>query len=140
MKGINYNFLSAFNHACYAAYAFIIIDNCMIIYDMYSAFRTRSFAFSAGDAPETAGFSDNLIIFFCGRARNEVGGILRNHVDQMLWAYAFGRTVAAAVAFISVDYNFSVFELHGALFANFNAISNTAAAAFTFAALEACFN
>ena len=58
----------------------------------------------------------------------------------MLWADTLSSTVAAAVALISIDYNFSVFELHSALFADLNAISDTAAAALTLAAFKACLN
>ena len=60
---------------------FVIVDNCMIVYDMYCAFRTRSFAFAAGDTSETAGYSNKFVVFFRGGTRDKVGSILRNHVN-----------------------------------------------------------
>ena len=81
MNWVNDDFLFAFNHASNAAYTFVIVDNCMIVYDMYCAFRTRSFAFAASDTSETASFSNKFVVFFRGGTRDKVGSILRNHVN-----------------------------------------------------------
>ena len=58
----------------------------------------------------------------------------------MPWTYAFGRTVAAAVAFFRIDNDFTVFESHSALLADFNTVTDTAAAAFALAASGTCFD
>ena len=61
-------------------------------------------------------------------------------MNQMSWTNAFSRTVAAAVAFFRIDNNLTVFELHSALLADFDTVTDTTAAAFALAALGACFN
>ena len=58
----------------------------------------------------------------------------------MLWADTLSCTVAAAVAFLGIDYDFAVFKLHSILLTNLDTIADTAAAALTLAAFKACLN
>ena len=66
MKSIYNDLLLALNGTCYAAYALVIIDNCVVVYDMYSVFRAVLFAGTAGDTSVSAGSSYDLFVLFCG--------------------------------------------------------------------------
>jgi hypothetical protein len=57
--------LFALNGTCNAANALVIIDDSVVVNDMYSVFRAILFAGTAGDASISAGCSYDLLIFFC---------------------------------------------------------------------------
>ena len=65
MESIDDNLLSALYHAGNTANALVVVDNSVIVYYGYCAFRTCSFTFSAGNASEAAGLSYDFIILFC---------------------------------------------------------------------------
>ena len=65
MKSINDDLLFALNGTCNAANALVIIDDSVVVNDMYSVFRAILFAGTAGDASISAGCSYDLLIFFC---------------------------------------------------------------------------
>jgi hypothetical protein len=65
MKSINDDLLFALNGTCYAANALVIIDDGVVVNDMYSVFRAILFAGTAGDTSVSAGCSYDLFIFFC---------------------------------------------------------------------------
>jgi len=64
MKSINDDLLFALNGTCYAANALVIIDDSVVVNDMYSVFRAILFAGTAGDTSVSAGCSYDLFIFF----------------------------------------------------------------------------
>ena len=64
MKSINDDLLFALNGTCYAANALVIIDDGVVVNDMYSVFRAILFAGTAGDTSVSAGCSYDLFIFF----------------------------------------------------------------------------
>ena len=66
MKSIYDDLLFALNGTCYAAHALVIVDDGVVVYDMYSVFRAILFAGSAGNASKSAGSSDDLFVLFCG--------------------------------------------------------------------------
>ena len=66
MESIYDDLLFALNGTCNAAYALVIVDDSVVVYDMYSVFRAILFAGTAGDASISAGGSYDLFILFCG--------------------------------------------------------------------------
>ena len=64
MKCINDDLLFALNGTCYAANTLVIIDDSVVVNDMYSVFRAILFAGTAGNASISAGCSYDLFIFF----------------------------------------------------------------------------
>ncbi len=66
VESINDDLLFALNGTCYAANTLVIVDNSVIVYDMYSVFRAVLFAGSAGNASISAGSSYDLFVLFCG--------------------------------------------------------------------------
>ena len=113
MKSINDDLLFALNGTCYASNALVIVDDGVVVNDMYSVFRAILFAGTAGNASISAGSSYDLFVLFCGGARNEVGCISGDHLDQVLRANIFLGTIAAAVTFLTVDDDLTVDKLHG---------------------------
>ncbi len=66
MESIYDDLLFALNGTCYTAYALVIVDDSVVVYDMYSVFRAILFASSAGNASISAGSSYDLFVLFCG--------------------------------------------------------------------------
>ncbi len=66
MESIYDDLLLALNGTCYAAYAFVIVDDSVVVYDMYSVFRAILFAGTAGNASISAGGSYDLLVLFSG--------------------------------------------------------------------------
>ena len=66
VKSINNDLLFALNGTCYAANTLVIVDNGVVVYDMYCVFRAVLFAGSAGDTSVSAGSSYDLFVLFCG--------------------------------------------------------------------------
>ena len=66
MKSINDDLLLALNGTCNASYALVIVDDSVVVYDMYSVFRAILFAGTAGNASISAGCSDDLFVLFRG--------------------------------------------------------------------------
>jgi hypothetical protein len=66
MECIYDDLLFALNGTCNAANALVIVDDSVVVYDMYSVFRAVLFAGSAGDASISAGSSYDLFVLFCG--------------------------------------------------------------------------
>ena len=66
MESINNDLLFALNGTCNAAYALVIVDDSVVVYDMYSVFRAILFAGTAGNASKSAGGSYDLFVLFCG--------------------------------------------------------------------------
>ena len=64
MESIYDDLLFALNGTCYAANALVIIDDGVVVNDMYSVFRAILFAGTAGDTSVSAGCSYDLFIFF----------------------------------------------------------------------------
>ena len=136
MKCIYDDLLCALNGTCYTAYALVIVDDSVVVYDRYSVFRAVLFAGSAGNASKSAGSSYDLFILFCGRTRNEVGCVSRDHLDQVLRANILFGTVAATVTFLTVDDDLTVDKLHGPFLAGLDTGTDAYASALAFAPLE----
>ena len=66
MESIYDDLLFALNSTCYAANTLVIVDNGVVVYDMYCVFRAVLFAGSAGNASISAGSSYDLFVLFCG--------------------------------------------------------------------------
>ena len=138
MKCVYDDLLSALNHTSNASYALVIVNYSVVVDDLNCSFWASTLAFAASDTAVAASLSNKFIVFFRGGTRDKVSCVLRDHVDQMLWANALSCTVAAAVAFLGVDYDLAINELHSVLLTSLDTIADTTAAALTFTALEAC--
>ena len=66
MKSIHDDLLFALNGTCNAAYALVIVDDSVVVDNVYSVFRAILFAGSAGNTSKSAGSSDDLFVLFCG--------------------------------------------------------------------------
>ena len=137
MQGIYNDLLSALNGTSNTADAFVIVDDCVIVYDGYRTLRTCSFAFSAGDAAVSASLADHFIVFFCRRTWNKVGGISRDHTDQTLWTDVLFCAVAAAVTFFFVNDDLTVDQAHCMLLTDFDTGTDAYAAALALASRKA---
>ena len=66
MKSIYNDLLFALNGTCYTSHALVIVDDSVVVDDMYSVFRAILFAGSTGDTAVSAGGSYDLLVLLGG--------------------------------------------------------------------------
>jgi hypothetical protein len=112
MKSIHDDLLLALDCAGHASYALVVVDDRMVVDDVYSVFGTGLLTGSARNASVSACGSHHLLVLLRGRAGNEVSSVSRDHLDQVLRTYSLLGAVAASVTFLGVDDDLTVHKLH----------------------------
>jgi hypothetical protein len=136
MKSIHDDLLLALDCAGHASYALVVVDDRMVVDDVYSVFGTGLLTGSARNASVSACGSHHLLILLRGRTGNEVGSISRDHLDQVLRTYSLLGAVAASVTFLGVDDDLTVHKLHSPFLAGLDTGADAYAAALALASEE----
>ena len=101
MVGILDDLLAAGDGAGHAAHALLIVDDGAVVHDGDGLFGTCLGAVAAADTAVAAQTQGNVLLVLVG-AGHEVGGIVGDHVDQLLGADIGAGAAAVALGLIQV--------------------------------------